>query len=151
MPTHHTIQQLDHLIISHWEHVHDVDAKLNELLSARKCKINSVFEWTPENIDALLRLNQRLTNCFEKVRDEAKPIIRALQKRLDDNDAFLHDFWIEAKVTPYIYVPDETGTLAEPETGIEMILTESVSEYNVLKIDCINSEEGMDAMAYLNQ
>ena len=73
MPTPHTVQQLDHLIISHWEHVHDVDAKLKELLSARKSKINSVFEWTPENIDALLRLNQRLTNCFEKVRDEAKP------------------------------------------------------------------------------
>ena len=41
--------------------------------------------------------------------------------------------------------------LAEPETGIEMILTESVSEYNVLKIDYINSEEGMDGMAYLDE
>ena len=103
-------------------------------MSVRQYKINENFVWTPENIDKLLALNQKLISCFEKLIEEAKPIVKALQKRVDEKDAFLHDFEIEANIKPFILVPDEDGKLCEPESGIELILMENLPK-SVLAFD----------------
>ena len=125
------VEELENLILSHWTAAKKKRAneKLEEYLSERQSKMNENFEWTPENIDKLLALNNKLTTCFEKLVKEATPIFKALQKRLDEKDAFLHDFEIEAKIKPFILVPDEDGTLCEPDSGIELILMENLPEH----------------------
>jgi hypothetical protein len=122
-----TVEQLEDLILAYRDSVKRVknDEEIGEYLLIRQRKINSIFEWTSENIDKLLRLDEKLTDCFEKLRDEASPIVQALQERIDEKDTFLHDFEIEAKVKPYILVPGEDGTLCEADSGMERILSET--------------------------
>jgi hypothetical protein len=146
----YTVEQLEDMILSRWAVSETVDDELEEYLSARKWKINDVFEWTPNHIEKLLRLNQKLIGCFEKLRDEAKPLIQTFQKRIKEKDDFLHDFDIEARITPYIYVPDENGKFYEAESGMERILTDSINEYAVLFQWWIDDED-LDNMQYLNK
>jgi len=71
--------------------------KLEEYLSERQNKMNENFEWTPENIDKLLALNNKLTTCFEKLVKEATPIVKALQKRLDEKDVMLQPRLLQSR------------------------------------------------------
>ena len=67
----HTVEQLEEIIIAQWyDAKQEIDDELEDFLSIRKCKINKVFEWTPENREKLLALNLKLINCFEKLREE---------------------------------------------------------------------------------
>jgi len=92
----YTVEQIENLILDKWKNSEIVDDELESYLSVRQRKINSTFEWTPENIEKLLLLNQKLITCFEKLRDETKAALKTLQKRMDEKDSFLHDFEIEA-------------------------------------------------------
>ncbi|MDR1895530.1 MAG: hypothetical protein LBR10_01915 [Prevotellaceae bacterium] len=147
----YTVEQLEAMILSRWNASETVDDELEDYLSARKRKINDAFEWTPDNIEKLLRLNQKLIGCFEKLRDEAKSIVKTFQKRIKEKDEFLHDFDIEARITPYIYVPDENGNLNEAELGMERILTDSLNEYTVLYHWYDVEGENIGDMLYLDK
>ena len=141
-----TVEQLETAILARWE----VGENVDDLLRIRKQKINDAFEWTPENIEKLLELNQKFITCFENLRNEAKPIIVALQKRIDEKDDFLHDFLIDATVKPFIFTPDEHGILGEAENGIERILAETLDDFNVPNI-CIGSVSDLNNIVYLDK
>ena len=126
------IEEIETLILSHCnvkKKRDKADEKLEDYLYERRSKMNKNFEWTPENIDKLLALNQKFMSCFENMIEEAKPIVKALQKRRDEKDAFLHDFEIEINIKPFILVPNEDGKLCEPASGIEQILIDSLPRY----------------------
>ena len=143
-----TVEQLEAAIVAHWNANDErVDDELKIYLDDRKWKINDTFVWTPENIEKLLHLNRKLINCFEKFKNEATPVIKKLQKRMDENDDCY--FYTEACITPDIYMRDENGNLYAPENGLEMILTESINdcELNVR----IRNEDDLNSMIYLNK
>jgi len=144
------IEELEETILAHWNAKQEVDEELKDLMSIRKWKINDTFEWTPENKEKFLRLNQKFINHFEKLRDEAVPIIKMLQKRIEDKDEFLHDFYLEVKITPYIYVPDENGAICEAEDGMERILDEILNEHLVPNIWGIEKEEDITESIYFD-
>jgi len=126
----YTVEQLEEVILDNRKSVKKVDDKLECYMEVRQWKINETFEWTPENREKLLHLNQKLMNCFEKLRNEAIPIVAVLEKRLDDKDAFLHDYEIEGTVKPFILTADNE----EPCDGIDNILHEIWDDW-ALKID----------------
>jgi hypothetical protein len=150
----YTIEQLEEMILNRmilnrWNISKTMDDELDVYLETRQRKINKTFEWTPENMEKLLQLNQKLINCFEKLKKEAKPVVEALQKRVDEKDDFLHDFEIEARVRVFILVPDEDGELDEPENGIERVLHDSMPEF-VLSVG-VNSIELLNDIIYLEK
>jgi hypothetical protein len=149
----YTVEQLEDIILSRWDASGKVDDELETYLCARKWKINDAFKWTLDNMEKLLHLNQKLIECFEKLRDEAKPVIQTFQKRIKEKDVFLHDFDMEARITPYIYVPDENGKLNEAESGMERILTDTINEYVVLFNWFVEGVEGenIGEILYLNK
>ncbi|MDF9833084.1 hypothetical protein M2103_001301 [Ereboglobus sp. PH5-5] len=127
-----TLEQLERKISLIGCHSGD---KLRALLLARQLKLNASFEWTQENIEKLLALDRRMIECFEKLRDEAKPLLAEFQKRIETKDAFLQDFEMDAKVTPFILEANENGELEVLDTGVERVLSEFLPE-NELTIRC---------------
>ena len=146
-----TVEQLEEVILAHWDEVQEVDQKLKDYMAIRQWKINDAFEWSPENMEKFLSLNQQLISCFEKIKKEAEAIIQTLQKRIDGEDDFLNGFYIDACVTPYIYVPDEVGTFWEAENGMEMILSEALNEFELPRLDWISKVEDLNDIIYLNR
>jgi len=148
----YTVKQLEEVIADYW-HVEKkkVTEKLKDYMAIRYMKLNETFKWTPENIERFLYINQKIINCFEKIRNEAKCLCNTLQKRIDEKDDFLHDFYIEANVIPYIHVADENGTLCEAENGIERILTDMIDEDTELCTHWIRDEDDANRMIYLRK
>jgi hypothetical protein len=154
------LEKLEEMIIKHcksinisrfWNIEHE-DPELSDYLYTRQNKMNKAFEWTPENMEKLLRLNQKLIDCFEKIRAEAEQIIKTLKKRIDDKDPFLHDYEIEGRVIPFILVPDENGQLSEPDEGIERVLMDSFHNDIDLHIHLNEMEHlDLDRFIYLNK
>lgn len=105
--------------------------KLKIALAVREYKLNQSFEWTSENKERFLCLNQKLIECFEKLKAEATVTLALLQQRIDNNDAFLHDFEIEMKVTPYFFETWEDGEFYEKDDGIERVLMDNWEEWNM--------------------
>jgi hypothetical protein len=127
-----------------------VDDEMEIYLLARKQKINSAFEWTPENMKKLLQLNQKLIFCFEKIKTEAETIFKILQKRMSEKDAFLHDFWMDAHIWVSINEPGEDGKRCQPEIGMNRILIDSLEDH-VLDIMCIYEKEELESTLYLDK
>ena len=68
------IEEIETLILSHCnvkKKRDKADEKLEDYLYERRSRMNEKFEWTPENIDKLLSLNQKFISCFEKLAEEA--------------------------------------------------------------------------------
>ena len=127
----YSICQLEELIgsMGYRKRAMKMDRKLESLLHARQHKLNAAFEWTPENTEKILALDKRMIECFEKLRAEAIPLLDEFQKRIKNKDAFLQDFELNAKVTPFILIPDENGELEEPDAGIERVLMDWIPEH----------------------
>jgi hypothetical protein len=87
---------------------------LDEILMLRARKLNTNFTWTPENIDRLLTINDKLMEVCEKTYEEAKSVVSGLEKRIQNNDPFLKDYEVELEVSPYIYSPVD-----EPVEGMD--------------------------------
>jgi hypothetical protein len=118
-----SVEELEHLAIN------GKFEKIKNILQKRRCKLNREFQWTPENIEKLLELDSKLIACFKKMKTEAVSIFEMQQRRIDNKDAFLHDFNLDMKVTPFILVPDaEEGKLVEPEDGIYQVLMENLPD-----------------------
>ena len=123
----YTIEQLeDFVLLDYWNKSKIIDDKLQEYLSIRQYRINKAFEWTPEDMEKLLCLNQRFIDCWEKLFSEAQGVFNALQKRINEKDDFLHDFEMEAKIESLIMVSNETGEWSEIEDCIEEVLIDSL-------------------------
>jgi hypothetical protein len=121
---------------------------LEDILIIRKIKLNSKFEWTAQNKEKLLHLNDRLIDCFEKLKAEGTVVFQTLQNRLDANDYFLHDFEIEASVTPFLYEESENGERHEKDSGIEEVLMWSWKDwllsFNISNANCFNDTLYLD-------
>ena len=146
-----SVQELEELIVDRWKSARQkVDNTLKELLFIRRMKINSTFKWTPETKARFLHLNDELMRCFEMLRHEAHLHLIALQKRVDENDTFLNDFYLEARVHVFIYTPDEEGKFWEPDDGIECVLIDSLTEF-ILNMHISEDEDEMDRNIYFDK
>lgn len=149
----YTVEQLDEFILlDYWNKSKKIDDELEEYLRIRKRKLNETFEWTPENMERFLSLNQKLIDCWKKLFAEAQTIFNVLQKRIDEKDDFLHDFEIEAKVDSDIYVPDEDGELDEPQDCIEEVLMDSLRTVSrIVNRKTFGSEQCFEWVIYLDK
>jgi len=144
-------RELEQQIIARWSsNGKKVDEKLKELLSIRKERINSAFTWTPETKARLLHLNAEFIRCFEILRDESFPYLKALQNIVDEKDMFRNNFKVEAKVYVKIYTPDCAGILQKPDDGIESILINTLPE-KILTMHIAEYKEEMNEEVYLNK
>jgi hypothetical protein len=106
----YTIETLEPLAVELYEndlhgktlsHDHEM---LKEILIERAIKLNTNFTWKPENIDRLLKINDKLMEVFEKAYEKAKSVVSGLEKRIQNNDPFLKDYEVELELSPYIWV-----------------------------------------------
>jgi hypothetical protein len=120
---------------------HTPDYELLELaLEIRKLKLNAEFVFTPENIAKILRLNEQIMDCLEKLRQEAMQEIVCLKQKSESNNAFLHDYEMECKILPFIYVKnEETGEMQEATEGIDSLLNLMWNKY-MLRFDAANED-----------
>ncbi|GAP72040.1 hypothetical protein SAMD00024442_22_33 [Candidatus Symbiothrix dinenymphae] len=103
---------------------------LKLMLQCRKQKLNAEFVFTPENTTKILRLNEQLMDCLEKLRQEAEQETVYLNQKKAGNNAFLHDYEIDCNIHPFIYVKDEeTGEMQEATEGIDGLLHLMWNEY----------------------
>jgi hypothetical protein len=95
---------------------------LDNILFKRVIKLNNNFEWTNENKQKFLNINDKFMQVFEASYNEALSIADVLENRIKNNDKFIKDYEIEIKIAPYMgdefYNDDLTGIgdiLSEPE------------------------------------
>ncbi|MDR0865007.1 MAG: hypothetical protein LBO74_08755 [Candidatus Symbiothrix sp.] len=106
-----------------WKKSWEDDLQLKNILSVRHQKLNDEFVFTPENIEKILRINQKLMEGMEKLRKEEEAIICNFEERMKNNDSFLNDYEIEAQIMPFIMEQDENGqNMGEPDKGIYCLL-----------------------------
>jgi hypothetical protein len=111
----YTIQELEKIAVRASDYKIRDEEELEAALSVRRWKLNSTFEWTPENKEKLLKLDAKLIECFEKLKAEASNLYENLKQRVENNDGFLQDYMIHAKVIPSVRVDYDYGTEFESE------------------------------------
>jgi hypothetical protein len=124
---HYSVETLESLAVELYEN--DIARKTHaydrwmvwDILMKRAHKLNRNFTWTSENIDRLLKINDKLTEVFEKAYKEAKSVVSGLEKRIQDNDPFLKDYEVEIELTPYMHDPDD-----ETEDEFALVLSEPI-------------------------
>ncbi|KAA6303689.1 MAG: hypothetical protein EZS26_000240 [Candidatus Ordinivivax streblomastigis] len=107
---------------------HTPEYKLLELLlTHRKWKLDAEFVYTPTAIEKILRLDDKLMDCQEKLCKEAEQELVRLQQKKQSNNAFYddYDYEVECKITPYIFARDtqQGGILYDAYDGIDEILS----------------------------
>lgn len=117
----------------------------DQILHIRKRLLNKQFVFTEENKQRLLSLNERLMKTLEVAREEVKKAQGELEEWMSPKDENLHDYEIDARVTPYILVPDEDGELGEPDDGILELLNYVLND-NLISF----SFRGMDESIYFD-
>jgi hypothetical protein len=120
-------------------------------LCVRKWKLNNAFEWTPENKEKLLFLNEKLIECFEKLKTEAGTLCKALQQRVDGNDGFLDDFFIEARIIPNVFKRDGEGNLISEMDYIYEVLHYEWDSYINLSFTINKESPDETEILYLNR
>ncbi|MDR1847637.1 MAG: hypothetical protein LBR17_05920 [Bacteroidales bacterium] len=115
----YTVEELENIVT---EYRHRACEEREAALHVRKWKLDNTFEWTPENKEKLLFLNEKLIECFEKLKTEACALYKALQQRVAENDGFLDDFFIEARIIPSVFkLDDEGNVISEMEYIYEVL------------------------------
>ena len=76
---------------------------LHIILSERSTKLNDCFEWTAENKQKFLTVNDKFLRVFENAYSEAQSIANGLENRINNNDKYLNDYEIDIKIKPYLY------------------------------------------------
>jgi hypothetical protein len=113
---------------------------LDAILEERFCKLNNNFTWTPEKIDRLLKINDKLMEVFEKAFREAKSVVSGLHKRIEENDPFLKDYQVDIELRPYWHpyrhVPHFVSGEEidkEPYDDFGFVLSEPISGFAVIE------------------
>lgn len=151
----YSVEQLEKMILERWKVSKEIelDNELSNYLYVRKRKINSTFEWTPENQEKLIYLNQKLVECWKKLDAEAKQNLKTIKKRMDKSDDFLSDFNMNAVIFTSINVPDENGELDEPDEGIEEVLNWVILDNGAVNRTCYSFydlDESSEDIIYLD-
>lgn len=96
-PENQTAQNIEQLLKTHYHSwsKQDEDELIRFLLEKRKYMLDKTFEYTPKNIENLLRVNRILSEGSEKVKAQARKLHKAM---LALNDGFTQDFEIEGTV-----------------------------------------------------
>jgi hypothetical protein len=119
------------------------------MLEERQKRMNQQFVYTPEHIRQMVKLNEIVTDALEMMCREAEKELLQMQKRKRKNDPFLHDYGVECKLTPYIYVKDEeSGDMCEPDEGIDALLIETLPEYVLWWFEGDTSERLRDRLYF---
>ena len=93
---------------------------LDAILFERANKLDSNFEWTDENKQKFLNVNNKIMQAFVSTYNEALSVANELENRIKNGDKFLKDYEIEITITPYIYKDDDDDicyVLSEPVSG----------------------------------
>jgi len=96
-PENRTAQNIEQLLKTHyylWEKEHKRQI-IRVLLEERKRLLDESFEYTPQNIENLLRVNRILSEGSEKVKAQARKLSEEIISR---NDGFTQDFEIDGTV-----------------------------------------------------
>jgi hypothetical protein len=75
---------------------------LEEILHERRRKLNNNFEWTPENRQRFLTVNDAIMRSFDKAYKEALSVSKYLEDRIKKNDSFIQDYEIDIIIRPYL-------------------------------------------------
>jgi hypothetical protein len=75
---------------------------LHIILSERSTKLNDCFEWTVENKQKHLIINDKFMRVFENAYSEAQSIANGLENKINNNDDYLNSYEIDIKIKPYI-------------------------------------------------
>ena len=105
------------------------DIILHSILHERISILNNEFEWTNENKEKILRINEMITQTFQKAHNEALYSAKELKNKILKNDDFIKDFDIEIELS--FYMNDEYYD--ENRGSIGYVLSEPVSIYNPIK------------------
>jgi hypothetical protein len=87
---------------------------LHDILLERAIKLNRNFEWSNENKQKFLKVNDKFMFVFEKAYNEALSVAHELENRISLNDKFIKDYEIEIKITPYMddrFYNDNSGDI----------------------------------------
>ena len=133
---------------------------LDIILSERVAKIHRHFEWTGENEEKLLKVNEEIMKTFKKAYNEAVSVLNELDKRKKNNDDFIMDY--DVTVRSHFYMEDENYqdkngsigfVLSEPISGfspIEYFLGHSTSQINLKDIPIYLDKEKNWNSEYFN-
>jgi len=80
---------------------YDVKQMIKAVLRERKKRLDADFQWTDENRERFLAINNELYEACAKGWQEALKIAAALEKRMKRRDAFLKDYEIEIMIQAY--------------------------------------------------
>lgn len=73
--------------------------KIKLCLNERKRRLNNDFTFTPENVNQIRQIVEKLKIATQKLFDKTIEINEQMRGMLQSSDAFLHDFRIEATLT----------------------------------------------------
>lgn len=91
-----TPQDIEQLLKTHYRlWCRNNNKVIRSFLEKRKYLLDKSFEYTPENIENLIRVNRILSDGSEKVLQQAQKLQKKLQNQ---NDGFTQDFEIEGTV-----------------------------------------------------
>ena len=109
----------------------DEKALLKDILKIRVSKLDSNFVLTEQYKKQLLELNEKIKNGFAIALNEAKRLLKDMNRKIHSKDQFVHNFEMEFRVTPFFYKPKIgiESILIERENVIYNKLYNSLSEY----------------------
>jgi hypothetical protein len=105
---------------------------LKLLLTHRKRKLDAEFVYTPTAIEKILRLDDKLMDCQEKLCKEAEQELMRLKQKKQSNNAFCDDsdYEVECEITPYIFAKDaKHEILFDAYDGIDELLSGTLFKY----------------------
>jgi hypothetical protein len=106
---------------------------LDDILKARKRRLNRKFVYSPDNKEKMLDLNRQIMECMEKLRKAKEDEVRSLEIRTKaKGETFLHAHEVEWKITPFIGIRDENGAMSEANEGIDGVLNDTLPEEHIL-------------------
>jgi hypothetical protein len=99
---------------------------LNVILHERVKKLNIDFEWTNENKEKFINVNDKIYQTFEKAYNEAVAAANKLEARIKNNDKFIKDYEVKIEIQPYM--GDEYYDDGD-DFGFGYVLSEPESDY----------------------
>ena len=99
---------------------------LDYFLLQRWIKIKANFEWTTERKDKFVKINNEITQIFEKAYNEAVSAANELENRINNNDAFITDYEIEVVLSLYLGEEQYEDNI---NNGFAYVLSEPLSGY----------------------
>jgi hypothetical protein len=148
----YSVEELEKIAVRTANYKSCDEEELEVALRVRCWKLNNAFEWTAENKEKLLRLNEKLIECFEKLKTEAGTLYQTLQQRIENNDRFLHNFTIEARVIPYVFERDNEGDITlDSVNEIYEVLSEELNNTTNLTFSIYRESPDETEILYLNR